>query len=50
MSALTREFSCDVILSQTTHDLLTGSFEMERLPPVTVKGKREVLSVYKLTG
>ncbi len=50
ISGLTREFSCDVILSQTTHDLLTGSFEMERLPPVKVKGKKEGLSVYKLAG
>ncbi len=50
ISGLTREFSCDVILSQTTHDLLTGSFEMERLPPVKVKGKKQGLSVYKLAG
>ncbi len=50
ISGLTREFSCDVILSQTTHDLLTGVFETERLPPVNVKGKREGLNVYRLAG
>ena len=48
ISGLTKEFSCDVILSQTTHDLLFRSFSVERLPPVKVKGKRDPMTVYKL--
>jgi len=48
IGALTKKFSCDIILSQTTHDLLTGSFLTEQLSPVTVKGKKEGVMVYKL--
>jgi len=50
ISGLTKQFSCDIILSQTTHDLLASSFPMERLPAVKVKGKKEEMTVYKLGG
>jgi adenylate cyclase len=48
ISGLTKEFAWDVILSQTTRDLLTRAFATERLPPVKVKGKRDEIAVYKL--
>jgi adenylate cyclase len=35
-----KEFGCEVIISQTTHDLLTRSFAMERIAEVKVKGKK----------
>ena len=48
IGGLTKEFSCDVILSQTTHDLLTGTFLTEQLSSVKVKGKKEGVMIYKL--
>jgi len=48
ISGLTKDFSWDAILSQTTHDLLTGSYPMERLPAARVKGKKDEVTVYKL--
>jgi len=47
---LTKDFSCQIILSQTTHDLITGSYEMEQLSAVKVKGKSQDVMVYKLLG
>jgi adenylate cyclase len=48
IGGLTKKFSCDIILSQTTHDLLTGTFLTEQLSSVTVKGKKEGVMIYKL--
>lgn len=50
IEGLTKEFSCDIILSQTAHDLLASSFPMERLPAIKVKGKKDEVTVYKLGG
>jgi len=48
ISGLTKEFSCDIILSQTTNSLLTGDFTAEQLSAVKVKGKKEKVLIYKL--
>jgi len=48
IEGLTKEFSTDIILSQTTYNLLTGSFRTEQLPAVKVKGKKEEIMIYKL--
>jgi len=45
---LTKDFSCDIILSQTTNSLLTGDFSAEQLSAVEVKGKKEKVLIYKL--
>lgn len=50
IEALAREYETDIIISQTTHDLLTGSYDMHQLPPVTVKGKKNGLLLYKLVS
>jgi adenylate cyclase len=50
IEGLTKEFSTDIILSQTTHDLLTGFFHTEQLPAVKVKGRTEEILIYKLLG
>ena len=50
IQGLTKEFGCDIILSQTTHDLVAGSYKMEPLRAVKVKGKSEETMVYKLSG
>ena len=48
IQGLTKEFGCDIILSQTTHDLVAGAFNMEPLRAVKVKGKSEETMIYKL--
>lgn len=50
IQGLTKEFSCEIILSQTTHDLITGSYKMEELPAMQVKGKSRDVMLYKLLG
>lgn len=48
IEGLTKESGTDIIISQTTHSLLTGSYTTEQLPPVRVKGKADGLMLYKL--
>jgi class 3 adenylate cyclase len=48
IQGLTKDFSCDVIMSQTTHDLITDSYQMEQLSPMKVKGKSQNVMLYKL--
>ncbi len=48
IQGLTKEFSCDIILSQTTRDLVAGAYEMEQLEAVRVKGKSQDVMLYKL--
>ena len=50
IQGLTKEFTSEIILSQTTHDLATGSYEMEQLPAIKVKGKSREVMIYKLLG
>jgi adenylate cyclase len=50
IQGLTKEFSCDTILSQTTHDLMTGVYRMEPLSPMKVKGKSRDVMLYRLLG
>ncbi|MFH1243261.1 MAG: adenylate/guanylate cyclase domain-containing protein [Pseudomonadota bacterium] len=48
IQGLTKEFACDIILSQTTHDLVAGAYQMEPLRAVRVKGKRQEILTFKL--
>ena len=48
IEGLTKELGCDIILSQTTHDLLAGKYETEQLSTVQIKGKKEQVMIYKL--
>ena len=48
IEGLTKTYKTDIILSQTTHNLLTGSYITKQLEPVKVKGKDEGLIIYKL--
>lgn len=48
IEGLTKTHACDIIVSQTTYNLLTGSYNTTQLPPVKVKGKEDELIVYKL--
>ena len=48
LEGLAKTYNADIILSQTTHNLLTGSYVTKQLEPVKVKGKDEDLIVFKL--
>ena len=48
IEGLTKDYGCDIILSQTTYNLLTGSYNTVKLAPVKVKGKKDELIIYKL--
>jgi adenylate cyclase len=48
IEGLTKNYGCDIILSQTTYNLLTGSYNTKQLAPVKVKGKEDELIIYKL--
>lgn len=48
IEGLTKRYRCDMIISQTTYNLLTESYPTEQLPPVKVKGKADELIVYKV--
>jgi len=50
IQGLTKDFSCEIILSQTTHDMVTGSYDMEQLSTIKVKGKSREVMIYKLLG
>jgi len=48
IQGLTKDFACDIILSQTTHDLFAGAYQMEQLEAVRVKGKSQDVMLYSL--
>ncbi|MBT3387392.1 MAG: HAMP domain-containing protein [Desulfobacula sp.] len=48
IEGLTKDYGCDIILSQTTYNLLTGYYKTQQLAPVRVKGKEDELIIYKL--
>ena len=48
IEGLAKTYETDIILSQTTQNLLTGSYVTKQLEPVKVKGKDEGLIIYKL--
>jgi len=48
IEGLAKTYDCDIILSQTTYNLLTESYHTKQLAPVKVKGKEDELIVYKL--
>ncbi len=48
IEGLTKRFACDILLSQTTHSLLTEAYRTEQLAAAKVKGKQEEVMVYKL--
>ncbi len=48
LEGLTKDHGVDIIMSQTTYNLLTGNYSTEQLPPVKIKGKKEGLMIYRL--
>ncbi|MGD8367766.1 MAG: adenylate/guanylate cyclase domain-containing protein [Desulfobacterales bacterium] len=48
IEGLTRQYDCDIIISQTTLNLLTESYPTTQLAAVKVKGKEDELIINKL--
>ncbi|MCD4743725.1 MAG: HAMP domain-containing protein [Desulfobacteraceae bacterium] len=48
IEGLTKEYGCDIIISQTTFNLLTEPYNTEQLAQVKVKGKKDELIIYKV--
>ncbi len=50
IQGLTKTYHTDIIISKTTHDLLTESYPARQLSPVRVRGKADGIMLYKLLG
>lgn len=48
LQGLAKDCNTDIIISQTSHDLLTGSYPVRQLPPVIVRGKENRLIPYEI--
>jgi adenylate cyclase len=46
----TKEYGCDIILSQMTYDLCGDRLWVRELDKIRVKGKHEAVSIYELIG
>jgi adenylate cyclase len=49
IEGLTKEYGCDIIISQTTYNLLVEPYDAKPLDRVRVKGKENELIIYKLS-
>ncbi|RMG11968.1 MAG: adenylate/guanylate cyclase domain-containing protein [Cyanobacteria bacterium J055] len=50
LESVTKEYGCDIILSQTTYDLCGDRLWVRELDKIRVKGKNEAVSIYELIG
>jgi adenylate cyclase len=48
IEGLTKPYKSDIIISQTTYNLLTESYDTDQLASVKVKGKEDEIIIYKL--
>jgi adenylate cyclase len=48
LESVTKEYSCDIILSQSTYDLCGERIWVRELDKIRVKGKQEAVSIYEL--
>lgn len=48
IEGLTKQYECDIIISQTTFNLLTEAYDTRQLATVKVKGKEDELIIYKV--
>ncbi|WBG16427.1 adenylate/guanylate cyclase domain-containing protein, partial [Treponema pallidum] len=46
IEALNKPFGTDFLISENTYELVKDMLIVEKMPPITVKGKREPLNVY----
>lgn len=50
LESATKEYGCDIILSQMTYDLCGDRLWVRELDKIRVKGKYEAVSIYELIG
>lgn len=50
LESATKEYGCDIILSQMTYDLCGDRLWVRELDKIRVKGKNEAVSIYELIG
>jgi adenylate cyclase len=50
LESATKEYGCDIILSQMTYDLCGDRLWARELDKIRVKGKNEAVSIYELIG
>jgi adenylate cyclase len=50
LESLNKEMGTQMIISEATYELVRDMVEVRPLPPVTVKGKAEALTVYEVLG
>jgi adenylate cyclase len=50
IEALNKPFGSDILVSQDTYSRISGEFRMERMKPITVKGKAEAQQIYAVLG
>lgn len=50
LEALNKEYFTDIIMSQTTYDLIADRARVKSLGVVTIKGRMEPIAIYALTG
>lgn len=48
IQGLTKQFKTDILISATTRGRLKGDISVEKLPAITVKGKREPVEIYRV--
>ncbi len=48
IEGLTKQYASDIIISQTTFNLLTESYDSEQLDSLKVKGKEDEIIIYKI--
>ena len=50
LESITKEYQCDIILSEFTYQLCSDRISVRELDRVRVKGKHEAVSIYELIG
>ena len=50
IESLNKPFASDILISQNSYDLVTGIFDVVRMPAITVKGKKEPQTIYCVLG
>jgi len=48
IQGLNKKFDTDILISATTVERLADNIEVKKLPATTVKGKRELVEIFKL--
>jgi adenylate cyclase len=50
VESLTKEYQAEILITQTTYDLVKEHIEAESLGQVSVKGRKEPTAIYRVIG